>query len=163
MIQRIQTIYLFLASALTVALLFIPVGYIVNNSGQLYEQLYEFNVFTLKDITSQKVAVHTFYIAIMLILSAVLSLSTIFFYKKRRLQMNLIAVNMLLFLATYVLMLWICPDFIFAKKGLVIPDTLVFMHNKLIMLGILPAFLLILANRAIRKDEELVRSADRLR
>ena len=159
MIQRIQTIYLFLAAALTVALLFIPVGFIVGNGIQLYE----FNVFTLKDITSQKIEAQTFYLAIMLIVSAVLSLITIFLYKKRRVQMNLIALNMLLFLATYVLMLWICPDFIFAKKGLIVPDTLLFMHNKLIMLGILPAFLLILANRAIRKDEELVRSADRLR
>ncbi len=159
MIQRIQTVYLFLAAALTVALLFIPIGFIVGNGIQLYE----FNVFALKDITSQKIEAHTFYLAIMLIASAVLSFTTIFFYKKRRLQMNLIAVNMLLFLATYVLMLWICPDFIFAKKGLIVPDTLLFMHNKLIMLGILPAFMLILANRAIRKDEELVRSADRLR
>ena len=49
MIQRIQTVYLFLAAALTVALLFIPVGFIVGNGVQLYE----FNVFTLKDITSR--------------------------------------------------------------------------------------------------------------
>lgn len=160
MIQRIQTVYLFIATALTIVLLFIPIGYIVNDTGA---RLYEFDAFTLKDTALQKVEAYTFYIAIMLCLSAILSAVTIFLYKNRRLQMNMIAVNMFLFLATYVIMLWICPDFIFKGKGLIIPNVLMFMHNKLIMLGVLPAFMLILANRAIRKDEELVRSADRLR
>ncbi|MCQ2286174.1 MAG: DUF4293 domain-containing protein [Bacteroidales bacterium] len=160
MIQRIQTIYLFLAAALTIALLFIPIGAVMSITG---EPLYQFTAFSLKDVASQQVQVPTFYIAIMLILSAVLSAVTIFFFKNRRRQMNLIAINMLLFLAAYILMLWLCPDYLFVKKGLIIKDVLYFSHNKLIMLGAIPAFLLVLANRAIRKDEQLVRSADRLR
>lgn len=160
MIQRIQTIYLFLATALTIVLIFVPIGNIVSANG---ESLYTFTVFALKDATSLKVEVPTFYLAIMLIISATISLITIFCYKNRKRQMNLISVNMFIFLATYILMLWICPDMIFARKGLIIENTLFFVHNKPIMLGVIPAFLLILANRAIRKDEALVRSADRLR
>lgn len=154
MLQRIQSLYLLLSVILTIVLLFIPIGYIGST--------FEYNAFVLKEIETGSIGMLTFYIAAMLIISAIISIVVIFLYKNRKRQMNLISLNMMLFLITYVLMLWVYPDFIFTRKGFITNAT-DFVFNHWIMLGIVPAFLMILANRAIRKDEELVRSADRLR
>lgn len=154
MLQRIQSLYLLLSAILTIVLLFIPIGYIGSN--------FEYNAFVLKETQTAHIGMFTFYIAAMLIISAIISIVVIFMFKNRRKQMNLIALNMMLFLIAYVVMLWVYPDYIFIRKGFIV-NAGDFVFNHWIMVGIVPAFLMILANRAIRKDEELVRSAERLR
>lgn len=157
MIQRIQTVYLFLAAALTIVLLFLPIGTLQGSAGE-----FTFDVFALTSVSAGAVALHTFYIAAMLIGSAIISLVTIFLYKNRKRQMTLTTCNLALFLLALVFMFYICPDLIFAKSALGIESSS-FVFNYWILICILPPFGMFLANRAIRKDEALVRAADRLR
>lgn len=158
MIQRIQSIFLFVAAAITVALLFIPIGYIYTD-----EFYYVFNSFVVKlNIPDGEIYMTTFYIAIMLIASATLSIVSIFLYKNRKRQIQLVTINMFIFLITILLMLYVYPDIIFIKKGLMKPDDF-FNFNYWILICIIPAICLYLANKFIKKDENLIRAADRLR
>ena len=61
--------------------------------------------------------------------------------------------------------LWICPDIIFKKFFSARMEDYQFTFNTvpLLVLIIVEAVCLFFANRFIKKDEELVRSADRLR
>ena len=80
---------------------------------------YQFDSFTLQklDSNNQLVSVmHTTYIALLWIASAILSLVTIFFYKKRTLQIRLNGINMLVMLAALVVMLYVYPNLVFEKQ-----------------------------------------------
>ena len=101
----------------------------------------------------------TLYIALILILSACISIYAIFKYKDRMKQTKIVSVNMLVFLVAIMLMIWVYPDFLFPKKF----EMAGFRFNYWIMIFVLPPVCMFLANRFIRKDERLVRSADRLR
>ena len=69
---------------------------------------------------------------------------------------------MILLFVVLVLMLYVFPDVLFSREGYILnPEE--FKFNYWIMMGVLPPFFIFLANRAIKKDENLVRSADRLR
>ena len=78
MIQRIQTIYLFCAALVTFILLFIPIGTLKGAEG-----FYTYNSFFVKLINTDMTIMTTFYNGLLLILSTLLSLVTILFYKKR--------------------------------------------------------------------------------
>ncbi|MEG1556664.1 MAG: DUF4293 family protein, partial [Bacteroidales bacterium] len=69
---------------------------------------------------------------------------------------------MIIFLIAIMLMIYIFPDVIFVRKGLMRPDDF-FNFNYWIMVFIIPAVCLFLANRATKKDEKKVKAADRLR
>jgi len=87
---------------------------------------------------------------------AVLAIITIFFYKKRNKQIGICYAMLLLIILIY------CINFIFDR--LRIPVIELFSHTRFIFVFPVIAFILIyLAIRAIKKDEKLVRSLDRLR
>ena len=88
-----------------------------------------------------------------------------FMYKKRVKQMQVVSFTMIVFLITLMLVLWVCPDIIFKKFFGVRMEDFIFTFNTvpLIILIVVEAVSLFMANRFIKKDEELVRSADRLR
>lgn len=158
MIQRIQSILLFFASITAIILLFIPIGHVYTDQAD-----YIFDAFFLKEnIPNGDVKLYTFYIAIMLIISAFLSFYTIFQYKNRRRQLKLNAFNLMLFLIIIVFMLYICPDFIFVQQGISTTAN-DFRSNPWIMTCAIPAFFIYMSTRAIRKDEKKIRAADRLR
>lgn len=158
MIQRIQSILLFLASITALLLLFLPIGNIYTDQAD-----YVFNAFFVKEnIPDGATKLYTFYIAIMLIVSAFLSFYTIFQYTNRKRQLKLNTYNLTLFLIIIVFMLYLCPDFIFIQQGIRTKAD-AFEFNYWIMTSILPAFLIYLSTRAIRRDEKKVRAADRLR
>ena len=76
------------------------------------------------------------------------------------------AIGLVLGLVTLMLILWLCPDVIFKKffAARSIDYTFQFAHKAvLLMMVFAEAVCLFLANRFIKKDEALVRSADRLR
>ena len=104
----------------------------------------------------------TLYIAILWGVSAILSIVTIFMFKNRALQVRLNGVNMLVMLAALVTMLYIYPNFVFEKRQIV-TNTAVLSFNRLILISLVPAVSLYLANMFIKKDEKKVRAADRLR
>ena len=162
MIQRIQSLLLFVAAVISVVVCFINVGHIDGLVGTEMTQFYQFDAFTLKDVETSTTAMSTTYIALLWIASAILSMVTIFLYKNRPLQVKLNGVNMLVMLAALVVMLYVYPNFVFERRGYV-PEGMVVNFNYWICLSLIPAICLVVANHAIKRDERKVRAADRLR
>lgn len=160
MIQRIQSVFLLVAAIVTIILLFIPIGDIYTASDGGFQ--YTFTCFNVHKVDDGKVFMSTLYIALILIASACISLYAIFKYKDRMKQTRIVSVNMLIFLIAIMLMIWVFPDFLFQHKGLMQEGDM-FRFNYWIMIFVIPPVCMFLANRFIRKDERLVRSADRLR
>lgn len=156
MIQRIQSIYLLVAAIVTIVLLFIPIGTIYTADAQ-----YSFTCFNVQ-LPNGTAVLSTLYIGLILIISAVISIYAIFKYKDRMKQSRIVSLNMLIFLIGIMMMIWLFPDYIFQRKGLMKEDDY-FQFNYWIMIFVLPPVAMFLANRAIRNDEKKVRAADRLR
>lgn len=156
MIQRIQSIYLLVAAIIPIILLFIPIGTLVNEIGY-----YTYTPFSVKVINTDDVIITSVYNALLLILSTLVSLTTILFYKKRKLQVRMINVNMIIILGALFSMFYIYPKMVFSKYQILADSELNF--NSVILITLFTAVGLYLAKRAILKDEALVKSTERLR
>lgn len=143
MIQRIQTIYLLLASVVSGGLIFV-----FNLWNTLKEQIFVLDLFS-KQLFTLKV------IPFMFIASSILALVTIFLYKDRKLQFVIgriiILINLFLLGLLIYLSLTLSGETSVSEKGIGM------------FLPILAILLIVLANKAIKKDEDLVKSVDRLR
>lgn len=136
MLQRIQTIYLFLAALASAGLIFVfNIG--ENAAGEA--------VFA-QDI----LLVFGLFLA-----SAAISLVTIFLFKNRKLQFVLGRLNIILNLILLGLFVYwslnISGESNISEKGIGM------------LIPIISIVFLVLANKAIKKDEDLVKSVDRLR
>ena len=153
MIQRIQTIYLLLSAIL---FSFLISGVIMKFSGGLAN--YQLTLSGIKEISESDAVlwIKTIPLAVSLFLIPVLSIATVFMYKKRKLQTRLcLAIISLIILSVIIGGSYI---FGFTKSA----NASLIMNFKLI---VLPFSLLLtyLAYKAIMKDENLVKSYDRLR
>jgi len=151
MIQRIQSIYLFLTAICFTIILFFPLATI--------DSAYQFSVWSLSSVEGL-VKVPTYYLGLLAISIALIATSTIFFYKKRMLQNKLCVAMFILMLLFLALMFFIYPEFVIAK---IIGGNAVLNYSYLSILSVIPLAFILLANRAILKDERKVRAADRLR
>ncbi len=162
MIQRIQSIFLLIAAIIPIVLLFLPIGYVNTTDVQ-----YLYNTLVLKVNVPDGVAViRLYYVALCLVLCSAVSFIALFSYKNRVRQTQIISINMIVYLVTLMVMLWVCPDIVFKKFFLTMNQNyeFEFAHKALMLILIfVEAICLFLANRFIKKDEELVRAADRLR
>ena len=141
MIQRVQTIWLLLASAcafLTLRLSFFSGNKLVNNVKQ-FESL------------TAATANGNLVLLILTVAVAIAALVTIFLYKDRKMQMRICLAVAAVSIVNIVLFFSETKKFVEGTFGLTAP--LVFA---------VPLFLL-LAVRGIYKDEKLVKSTDRLR
>ena len=143
MIQRIQTIYLLLATVISGAMIFVF---------NLWDTLKN-EVFALDLLTKESMLLKM--IPILFIVSALISFVTIFLFKNRKLQfvvgrivilINLILLGLLIYVS-----LTLPGEASVSEKGIGM------------FLPILAVLLIVLANKAIKKDEDLVKSVDRLR
>jgi hypothetical protein len=136
MIQRIQTIYLFLAAIVSGGLIWVA-EHAVNGEGNEFvgmdENLY-FSIFMG---------------------SALLSVIAIFLFQNRQLQTVVNRLNLLLNL--FILSVYVYQSLMMSG------ETAVSEKGIGMFIPILSIVLIVLANKAIRKDEQLVKSADRLR
>lgn len=136
MIQRIQTLYLLLSAGVSVGLTFVFHLWITNDG---------VTVFAKSDIL---------YLSLFLS-SALLSFITVFMFKNRKLQFVLGRLNIILnfiLLGLFVYQLLISPgESHISEKGVGI------------FIPIFSIVFLVLANKAIKKDEDLVKSVNRLR
>lgn len=144
MIQRIQSIYLLIATVLSGGLIF-PLNLWITEQGTEF--------YALDSLSSDNLVLASVFVLFMA--SSLLTLITIFQFKKRQLQfvlgrltilINFILVGILVYFAQN-----LSGEIQVSEKGigLLIPIfTIVFVA---------------LANKAIKKDEELVKSVDRLR
>ncbi|EIJ39770.1 DUF4293 domain-containing protein [Galbibacter orientalis] len=136
MLQRIQSIYLFLVVIISGVLPF-WVYLWTDNAGEA--------VYAESDILYSA----------LFIASAVLAFITIFLFKKRKNQFVLNRLNM-------ILNLFLLGFFVY--RSLVLSgETNVSEKGIGMLLPIISIVFLVLANRAIKKDEDLVKSVDRLR
>ena len=137
MIQRIQTIYLILAFVITGILPFL------------------FPLWTMNDGKEYFFMQNQIYV-ILLGLSTTLSILSIISYKKRQNQFVIGRLNMILNLILLGL-------FVYRSLNLSGETVLVSEKGIGMFLPIIAIVLLALANKAIKKDEDLVKSVDRLR
>ena len=161
MIQRVQSIFLLIAIIIPIVLIFIPLGYVDTDLAR-----YVYNSISLKEMIPDGASViRLYYLAFCLFMTSALSAIALFTYKNRVKQMQIVSITMIIFLVTLLLILWICPDVIFKKFfGARMEDfTFIFNTVPLLILIVIEAVCLFFANRFIKKDEELVKSADRLR
>jgi len=136
MLQRIQTIYLLIVMAISAVLVFLlPLW-----------QLESGDSFFAKD---------SFLLIVLFLGSAVLALLSIFMYKNRQLQFVLGRLNI-------ILNFFLLGFFVYQSLNLS-GETSVSEKGIGMFLPIVSIVLLVLANKAIKKDEDLVKSVDRLR
>jgi hypothetical protein len=141
MIQRIQTLWLFLSTACAAIFIFLPVykGVFLNGTWQAVS--ISENLFLLSGAT----------------VSGCIGLITIFLFKKRKVQKRLIIVNILLTIGVFVAQYYLIEIY---KKDIGI------VQGDWQMTAILPLFILVFhvfAYRGIAADEKLLSSADRMR
>jgi len=135
MIQRIQTIYLLLAVLTLGFSVFYPVWTDVNSPGAFPINIFEANPYLP--------------LRILWIVMPVIPLVAIFFYKKRKRQITLCRIS---FLIVVFFLAFVC---FYLSQGNI--------NSYFTLLPAVSLLFLYLAYRNIRKDEELVRSMDRLR
>ena len=158
MLQRIQSVYLAIVAIATGLLFFFPLA-------NFYHELlgnYKFFIYGIKYMDPEPAVVFpSFFTApliFLVIISLIFTVAAIFLYKNRLLQIRLCAFNML---ANIVLIMVIF--FFYAAKIKSMTHIDPEYNYSGMILPLISIVFLILSNRAIRKDEALVKSADRLR
>ena len=149
MIQRKQTVFLF-STILFLILLFIFPSFSFKKDGEEIPLL----IYGMGELQTN------FLVLILLNVSSIVLLAVIIFlYKNRTKQIFLCRVSTFLIAGLIVAIFYFAEN---VKKNSEVAGFLMEMQPALVA-PIAALLLVILANRAIRKDEELVRSADRLR
>lgn len=151
MIQRIQSFYLLMAALVLGVMLFFPLGRLLVESGEGYPFVF-YGV-----VNSAGEAVVRFLpLAILLVFMPLFSLVTIFFFKRRILQMRFCVYNIILMLAS-IGFIWFNSH----QANQALHAQTVFAPA--IVSPLIGAILTYLAFRGIRRDELLVKSIDRIR
>lgn len=154
MIQRIQSLYLFLIAAFVGSMFFLPLAWFAGEAG-----MFELHAFAL--VTADGETLHdTIYLGILLAAACLLPLVTIFLYRRRLLQIRLCCVEMVLLLGCvamegvyYYLGRRAFADLAFHTQG----------FKPAIALPIVCLLFAYLAVKAIFRDELLIRESDRIR
>lgn len=158
MIQRIQTVFLFLAFLGAVAMFFFPFAGVYSDMNT-----YKLYIYSFKDMVPGDESMFSFMTVLPLlladILTALFSLLSIILYKDRIRQLRFVRFGLFADIVLIGLIFFVYARIVENKLG-VSPSYLdeVGVYFPLIVL-----IFLILANRFIVKDERLVRSINRLR
>ena len=155
MIQRVQTLYLLLSITSCAVLLYLPMGSI---SGQ-DEIQYFLNGFSVAD------DLHTFFniypLVALLGITMLIQAISIFDFKNRKRQVIMVQVSLILIVALAVgIMMY--PDIAGIPID-ILPESQMVEFTWNIIFIALPWILTYLGIRSIKKDEALIRSADRMR
>jgi hypothetical protein len=158
MLQRIQTVYLAIAAISAILLFFFPLAYFYNE----IVGNYRFFIYGVQSMDPDpKVAFGKFFtipLLVIVLVSFIFTVSAIFQFKNRPLQNRLCTFNVLTNLVFIMVVFFFYINKI-KSMTLTEPDySYIGMILPLISLAMLT-----LASRAIKKDEALVKSADRLR
>jgi hypothetical protein len=160
MIQRIQTLYLLLATVLSVVCMSNCLGYYISEDGEIVGKLFNLGCWCLKDEGACFLSSHggSWALFVILLIESTLSFLNIFLFKRRALQMRVCTFCMILLVG------WYAAYGFFAWYFLDSFQTIVsFRVSVWTSLPCVSLILLYLAFRSIFKDEKLVRSLDRLR
>lgn len=156
MIQRIQSLFLFFAFAASILMFFFPIAEFLSDFH--YYKLYLMEFKNMAPSTEQIFSNYfTFPLIAFVLIIGLLSLITIFMYKKRRVQLKLIQISILLSIILIVGVFFGYPE---AIKGQINTEANFGISSYLTLVALV---FLVLANRGIKRDEKLIRSSDRLR
>ena len=154
MIQRIQTLYLFVVSALMAVTLFVPLAWFAGDAGE-----FRLCAFALREVGGQAVQ-PTLYMGVLLAVACALPLVTLFLFRRRLLQFRLCVAEAVLLVGAavmegvYYFLSWrVFSGLTFHLQGVYVS----------IALPVVCLVFVWLAARAILHDELLVRAADRIR
>ena len=154
MIQRIQTVYMFLAVVLCVVCLCLQIG-TFSALGQ--PVLNEYNLWMTDPLGGRHFS--TWPLFAVLVLSSAIGLCNIFLYTNRHMQARICMFNMLLILGWYILYAVFCQTM--GNIGDI--ANLTFRPSVAAALPCVSTILYLMARHAIIADEKLVRAADRIR
>ena len=144
MIQRIQTLFLVMATGVSAGLSSVLV---------LWNATYDAEFYAYESILNDSLYLKP--IGILFLLSAVMSFITIFLYNNRKLQF---VINRLNILVNFLLLGFIVYNVLNLSGEITVSE-----KGIGTFLPIISVFLLVFSNRYIKKDEDLVKSVDRLR
>lgn len=154
MIQRSQTLYLLLATISVFLLFLFPIAELANKAGSLY--IFRYRGFYEIIDGKEKLINLTIPLAILLFISLVLPLITIFLYKKRKLQMKLCIINIILVFC----ILGLIAYYVAASYTKIEANV----HYKIFAsMPIIAIILTVMAYIGIKKDDKLIKSIDRIR
>lgn len=158
MIQRLQTVFLFLSIVVIGAYLMLPA---IVTTGADFNQVSQ--GYAVKERMTTSFGVYFFYFNAILLGTAMgLSLISILLYKWRKVQqvVVLLAIPFVVSAFAFTVYKWQTISSLYVNQRLIILDIYFTPWNFLLVLAIL---LQILAFMYIRKDEALIKSLDRLR
>jgi len=141
MLQRIQTVYLLIVSALTALLFFFP-----------YAQSSQVNPETASSF-------EIYFSYTLLVVSLAFSFGSIFLYKNRPLQLRLNYTNIVLFIALYA----VAAYYVFSTERVEYTELAQTFNFWVISIPLINVVLTWMAIFYIKKDEKLVSSLNRLR
>jgi len=156
MIQRIQSFYLLLAILISISLFFLPFSKIENSlqNSSITLKLDKTESIINTEITNDGSLI---LLALNLLLISALTY-IIFLFKNRNSQIRLSMMTLIIDCVFLILIFYLTDHMSTDSSSDNIPKYLVGTY----LVGI-QAFLILMAQRAIRKDEQLIRSADRIR
>ncbi len=147
MIQRIQSFYLLVVTALLITAMCLPMGYFIDTTGA--------HPFKAMGMEVSNTFQSTWGLFGILMLGAIVAFATIFLFRNRMLQIRMSIFNSLLLLGYYIAFV----AFYFALKT----DVNLFRIGWALCLPLVCIILNVLAIRSIGRDEVMVKAADRLR
>ncbi len=159
MIQRIQTIYLLVATIIASLLLISPIYHIKSLTGEVL------GTFGAYGVTSEGQA-GTFPVYILFIVMILLCLAGLLLFKNRKRQLMVTRLNLMLHFIVAIFFLvfsFAGEDYLKGKIAGVDSSNLIVTFDYGYYLLFLGIPFLLLAIRGIRRDEELLRSIDRIR
>ncbi len=155
MLQRIQSIYLFLVFVFSFLFFVLPLAHFPAVAPEMPLRLVRYHeFFTAVDIAGTWMAV---VLILLFALAAIITVYTTFLYKKRMAQIRFGKYNMFIHAAIVLVSFF----FIDSIRGQV--NDAGFSYGAGIFFPVISLIFILMANRAIRKDENIVRSADRIR
>lgn len=154
MLQRIQSVYLGLAASLFALLFIFPIGSLVIDN--IVYQVFVFGTNKISDSTVEHISKNVIgsIFTLVIFFSVIV---TIFQFKKRSLQIKLCSLNVLLITA------FLAFEYLSVESFKKIYETGIYKNELGGVFSLIALIFIFLAQRGIKKDDELVRSADRLR
>jgi hypothetical protein len=161
MLQRIQSVYLAGVAAISIALFFLPLGAITGSlnpqpDGNAASWLFMVPYIEMAGAPGKRVDVWNYVLMVLDAVAGILTVMAIFSFKDRKKQLQLCRITLILICLFTAAAFWF-EDSLRREAG----GNLTYLFGS--YLPVIQLILVYMADRAIKKDEELVRSSDRLR
>lgn len=154
MIQRIQTLYLLVAALLVATLFFVPFAELAGKDGAHY--LFNISGINVNSSDGSKSLDNAWPVIVLVCLSLIMVVLTIFLFKNRITQIRISYISISFLFGLKALMYY----YTWSSNNVPIGG----LHSKIYaVLPLIAAIFVFLAIRNIRKDENLVKSIDRIR